>query len=492
LPSAPSERAPAVGQLLAGPRGQYRVGAERGRGGFGVTHVGTREADGAPVIIKFLPLAGGAADSAGARWKAVELFEREAAALRALAHPGVPRWIDDLPMGDPAAPHGFALVMEQIPGPTLRERMRTGGLSPGEMLAWLGDILAVLDFIHRRAPPLVHRDVNPKNIILRPGGPAALVDFGSVQAALRAPGGIAVTSAGTFGYAPMEQFLGQASPRSDLYGLGMTFAAAAAGREPEALPLEGIKVAVGGVLGPAFDRRVVRLIEAMVEPDPRARVASAAEAMALLRAASSAETTKAVAAPAITQVTPAAVAPAPPAKAARADDELWLEQVGRRLAQQGFTVTEGTQVGRTPLAFHAGRDARFSREGMHVYAAAVGAVEGAGDDGALSPVAAALFVQAAADAYLAPAGWRRLLGRRPVVVPLIAGLQDVGPRLAAHVATSLREPTDVIVVPLLVIAGATPKLEVVRPRSLLEGDPDDVVAQVRNTIPLYPWPRARS
>ena len=125
----------------------------------------------------------------------------------------------------------------------------------------------MLAFIHRRAPPLIHRDVNPKNIIVRPDGRAALVDFGSVQAALRSAGQAGtMTAAGTFGYAPMEQFLGQASPRSDLYGLGMTALAVCSGREPEQLPLHGIAVDVTAVIA---EPRLARWLAGVVAPDPR-------------------------------------------------------------------------------------------------------------------------------------------------------------------------------------------------------------------------------
>src|SRR6185436_18124321 len=170
-----------AGGVLPGPRGQYRIDAVHGGGAAGVSYRGVRIEDGQPVIVKTLRLAGLPG------WKSLELFEREAGVLRALSHSGIPAWIDDIVLGDPAAPAGFAVVMELVPGPTLRQAVRGGGLSRAQMLAWMHDLLQVLAFIHEHAPPLIHRDVNPKNIVLRPAGPAALVDFGSVQAALRNP-----------------------------------------------------------------------------------------------------------------------------------------------------------------------------------------------------------------------------------------------------------------------------------------------------------------
>jgi serine/threonine protein kinase len=265
----------AAGTVLTGAHGRYRVLAEHGRGGFGITYRGQRETDGLPVIIKVLRL------ERLSGWKAFELFERETAVLKALAHAGVPRWVDDAPLGDRSAPRGFALVMELVPGRTLLEIASAGGgLAPGQMLDWFADILEVLAFIHGRSPPVIHRDVNPKNIILRPDGRAVLVDFGCVQAALRAADAPSSTAAGTFGFAPPEQFVGRAEPSCDLHGLAMTFLAMASGRPPEDMPRDGLRVNVGRLL--SVDPRLARLLAAMTEPDPRYRLGSAEEALQLL------------------------------------------------------------------------------------------------------------------------------------------------------------------------------------------------------------------
>ncbi|HEY0709895.1 MAG TPA: hypothetical protein VGG33_23985, partial [Polyangia bacterium] len=106
-----------VDEVLVGARGRYQIEAEHGRGGFGVTYRGRRETDGQPVIVKLLRVAGLPG------WKAVELFEREAAVLRGLSHPGIPAFIDDVSVGDTGSPTGFGLVMEWIPGRTLRAAM---------------------------------------------------------------------------------------------------------------------------------------------------------------------------------------------------------------------------------------------------------------------------------------------------------------------------------------------------------------------------------
>jgi hypothetical protein len=450
------------GTVLRGPAGSYQVLAEQGHGAAGVTYRATRLEDERPAIVKVLGIAGMPG------WKALELFEREAAVLGGLRHPRIPAFYDHFALGPRAAPEGFALVMSPIEGQDLRRLARAGGLGPEAMLDMLDDVLDVLDYIHRRAPPLIHRDVNPKNIVFGPDGRSSLVDFGSVQAALHGEGGD-LTSAGTFGYAPMEQFMGRASAASDLYGLGMTFLAMASGLEPERMPLAGIRVDVREIL--TGNPRLTRLISQMTEPDPRGRLASAAEARRQLAA---------IRGPGSTTV----AATLTPGAADDGDREGgdYLRRLARRLTEEGFTVTTGGEVGRTPLVFSAiGAGSLLGDESLRLLAASALQVEGGGDR-PLAPVPAALFVQAAGSALGAEVGLLdRLLARGSTVVPIIHCPQGAAARTAAHLGASLREPAGVTVVPVL-IDGRSGRIEVITPRSLLAGDPSGRLERVRRVI----------
>jgi hypothetical protein len=455
--------------LIAGPRGRYRILAEHGRGGFGVTYRGEREADGRPVIVKTLRLAGLPG------WKAFELFEREASVLRALRHRNIPAWIDDIAFEDSGdsspGSGGFALVMDLIPGRNLRDAIRTGGLSSGEMLAWLRDVLEVLVFIHGRSPPLIHRDVNPKNIILRPDGSAALVDFGCVQAAFRSADTVSSTSAGTFGYSPLEQFIGQATAVSDLYSLGMTFLAASTGREPSQLPFVGLKVDVRRVL--RAEPYLLSLIEAMVEPDPRFRVSGAAAALEVL---GSGRPLLPVAPP---DDPDHGVTPVPRVRAGE-----FILRLTDKLAGLDFEIGSPCDVGLTPLELAAHRPAvGLAGIGLHVYAARGEAVEGARRDKPLPPVPAALFVQAVAALHVheRPSWWRRLVARPQVVVPLFVCTAGVGPRTRGHIATAVREANQITVVPAIVdLVGEG--FELITPPSLLAGDSRGLLETVRRLL----------
>jgi serine/threonine protein kinase len=86
--------------------------------------------------------------------------------------------------------------------------------------------------LHARVPPVLHRDIKPANVILRPDGAPALVDFGAVRTVFRTAEEGGSTVVGTFGYMPFEQYMGQASPASDLYALGATLLHLITGRGP--------------------------------------------------------------------------------------------------------------------------------------------------------------------------------------------------------------------------------------------------------------------
>lgn len=83
-----------------------------------------------------------------------------------------------------------------------------------------------MNYLHKLNPPIIHRDIKPSNILLtnRSGnsiGDVYLVDFGSVQTVAKKEAGT-ITIVGSYGYIPLEQFMGQTTFASDLYSLGMT------------------------------------------------------------------------------------------------------------------------------------------------------------------------------------------------------------------------------------------------------------------------------
>ena len=236
-----------------------------------------REGDAAPVVRGLVAVKQFRLDRAKA-WKDVELAEREARILASLSHPRLPRYVTHFEEDG-----ALYLVMEKIEGESLATiRARGGTLAPGEVERMIAEVGEALGYLHGRAPAVVHRDVKPGNVIRRPDGSFALVDFGAVRDKLKPQGGSTVV--GTFGYMAPEQFQGRASARSDMYGLGATALAMLTGVEPEELPHRGLAVDVENAVPAGTQRPLVRALVAMLTPDPDARVASLDEVLPILRA----------------------------------------------------------------------------------------------------------------------------------------------------------------------------------------------------------------
>jgi hypothetical protein len=253
--------------------GRYRVIRTLGKGGFGTTWAATDQQTGEAVAIKALDL------SRVDDWKAVELFEREAHTLEQLDHPNIPDYLDFVPVRDQDT--GY-LVQTLAPGTPLHDLLERQGRFTDEQLEGIAErTLELLVYLESLNPAVVHRDIKPSNLILDDDGEVYLVDFGAVQDAAKRTAEGGSTVAGTFGYMAPEQLHGTASPRSDLYALGMTLIHLASGRHPSDLERQGLKVDFHDAvsLSPALEDFIDRL----VEPNPDDRFGSAQEALAHLR-----------------------------------------------------------------------------------------------------------------------------------------------------------------------------------------------------------------
>jgi hypothetical protein len=262
------------------PRTRCRVLRALGGGATSRTWLARDVSDERLVVVKELKLA----DIEG--WDAIGVFEREAAVLRGLDHPALPQLVDVFPGDDGLS---RVIVLSWLEGLTLRERMDRGPVSSAEVAAWLASGLELLSAIHARVPPIVHRDITPRNVIVRPDGKSlGLIDFGAVKTSLGPAHAGALGTAdtvdtvGTFGYLAPEQLLGQASPQSDLFGLAMTLIAATLGEDTLAQGRFGRGLRLRLALR-RLPRRVRDLLRTMAALDPRDRPESAEAALRLLR-----------------------------------------------------------------------------------------------------------------------------------------------------------------------------------------------------------------
>ncbi|WP_322871393.1 serine/threonine-protein kinase [Streptomyces goshikiensis] len=213
---------------------------------------------------------------------------REARALARLAHPNVVTIHHIVEPAEGVDGHPW-IVMELVKGGSLHDRLEAGPMPVADVLRLGLDVLSALRAAH--AEGVLHRDVKPANVLLRPDGSAVLTDFGI--AALH--GSTALTSTGVLigspEYIAPERVRGEEGlASSDLWSLGMLLYVAAEGVHPMrrasslatvvAVLDDPIPVPVrSGPLGPVLERLLVR--------DPAARP-DAEQLELLLRNASSA------------------------------------------------------------------------------------------------------------------------------------------------------------------------------------------------------------
>jgi eukaryotic-like serine/threonine-protein kinase len=223
--------------------GSVRLEDRVGEGGMGVVyraqmiyHPASRLAGTPPhpVAVKTLhPLLRGGE-------RARRLFLREAEALRRLAHPNI---VHFFAMADHEGE--LALVMELVEGQALSDiiyehtRRRSSPTAPCMpfMTAWhyFAQLLGALAAIH--ALGILHRDVKPANVLVRPDGVAKLTDFGIARIPAEEAANTGGMAPGTGAYMSPEAVQGKKlDARSDLYSAAIVLYEMLTGTTPSDAP----------------------------------------------------------------------------------------------------------------------------------------------------------------------------------------------------------------------------------------------------------------
>ncbi len=217
---------------------RYEITGLLGVGGQGRTWLANDLRDDRTVAVKELAI-GQALD-----WKSVELFERETEVLRNLDHPAIPHYVDAFHRESDGEVR-FFLVQDFVEGTPLDADIDGRHWKEDDLLGLLRDALGILSYLHGLSPPVVHRDIKPSNLIQRPDGSLALIDFGAVSTVSPDLTG-GSTIVGTSGYMPIEQFMGRAEPRTDLYALAATVVHLLTRVHPADLPVERSRIQFEG------------------------------------------------------------------------------------------------------------------------------------------------------------------------------------------------------------------------------------------------------
>src|SRR5438874_3276723 len=155
-----------VGQTI----GHYKISEAIGSGGMGEVYLATDVTAGRKAALKLLPLrfTGDAAR--------LKRFQQESRAVVALNHPNI---LTVYEIGEDHSTHYIA--SEMIEGETLRQRLMRGRMELSEAVDVAIQVASALAAAHEAG--IVHRDINPGNIMLRPDRYVKVLDFGIAKLA---------------------------------------------------------------------------------------------------------------------------------------------------------------------------------------------------------------------------------------------------------------------------------------------------------------------
>lgn len=183
-----------------------------------------------------------------------------------------------------------SIVMEMVPGRTLKQVLAAGPVARGDALEWTRQIAEAMR--HAHASGLVHGDLKPSNLMLEPGGTIRVLDFGLAhQVDVLATATMASEALqGTIAYMTPERMLGAPlSPQADVYALGLILYEMVCGARPFAA-LDGLALAAAQVQTSSdgwtypldASPQLIALIRAMTARQPSQRLAGMAEVLAAL------------------------------------------------------------------------------------------------------------------------------------------------------------------------------------------------------------------
>ncbi|MFD9210395.1 protein kinase [Streptomyces sioyaensis] len=264
------------GRLIGG---RYRLEVRLGRGGMGTVWRAQDELLGRRVAVKELHVGEGP-DEPGARVQRGRAM-REARTVARIKHPNV------VVVHDVVEQDGRPwIVMELVEGPSLADRLHSGGpVAPREAARIGVALLGALRAAHTRG--VLHRDLKPANVLMEPGtGRVVLTDFGVAQVS----GVPTLTDTGGFvgspEYTAPERMAGRGTgPEADLWSLGVLLCAALSGASP--FRRDSLGAVLHAVVSeeielPEAARPLRAVVDGLLERDPERRL-GVAETEQLLR-----------------------------------------------------------------------------------------------------------------------------------------------------------------------------------------------------------------
>ncbi len=250
--------------------GRYRIDGMLGEGGMARVFDAFDERLERPVAVKILR--SGTQALPGMRQR----FQQEALIAARLIHPHIVAVLD---FGEDRT--SSYLVMERLPGSTLRDEIVARGPLPTQrVLDVMAETLGALEAAHKFG--VLHRDIKPGNILLQEDGHTKITDFGiakssDMRSTLDFPNDDMTKTGvvlGTPGYLAPERRSGQpATVQSDLYSVGAVMVETLTGR----------RLAPGAAATEGLPRPLRDVARRALAADPRDRFASASEMLRTLQ-----------------------------------------------------------------------------------------------------------------------------------------------------------------------------------------------------------------
>lgn len=140
----------------------------------------------------------------------------ESSILKLLSHSGLPAFEDEF-QNDNA----LCIVREYVAGTPLDQYILENTLSLKEITNICVQLCDILIFLHGRESPIIHRDIKPQNIIVKPDGKISLIDF-DIARVYHSDTKRDTQFIGTREYAPPEQYgFSQTDARTDIFSVGV-------------------------------------------------------------------------------------------------------------------------------------------------------------------------------------------------------------------------------------------------------------------------------
>ena len=176
-----------------------KIGGGIGRGAYGTVHRGTYQ--GRPVAIKRIHrlLLEQAADFD----RMQQEFFRECEILSSLMHPHIVEFVGVFDVkGEKALV--MELLHETLKDYLVKKKNQDGGLQEKEACRISSEIVDGLNYLHSHRPPVVHRDLNSKNVLLTETGLVKISDLGQAKFRPTDLGYLTTVAPGCIPYMPPE------------------------------------------------------------------------------------------------------------------------------------------------------------------------------------------------------------------------------------------------------------------------------------------------